>query len=224
MGMTPADRFSRVRPGEGQVCRSHFLRYRGECLMKPYIFRPSDSMRQASKGVQRTKKFSVYGFTLAELLVVVAMISVMVAIGVPVFGNHLERSRQALDADTLRQAYDIATIAQLEQELADGNPLTTGKTVTGKDSKTFRYFWYNPANGTLGTTQIKCGQAHGPNVLIDLSDSIFSTSGGAIYYANDTLSGGTTDKGILVAFAKESEKYVVKVVAYAASETFLNDK
>ena len=222
MGMTPADRFSRVRPGKGQVCRSHFLRYRGECLMKPYIFRPSDSMRQASKGVQRTKKFSVYGFTLAELLVVVAMISVMVAIGVPVFGNHLERSRQALDADTLRQAYDIATIAQLEQELADGTALlNAGNSATGKDSKTFRYLWYNPANGTLGTTQIKCGQAHGPNVLIDLSDSIFAPNG-AIYYRD--LSGGTTDKGILVAFAKESEKYVVKVVAYAASETFLNDK
>ncbi len=52
------------------------------------------------------------GFTLAELLIVVAIISVLVAIAIPVFTNQLEKSRETTDAANIRSAYaEIATAA-----------------------------------------------------------------------------------------------------------------
>ena len=45
------------------------------------------------------------GFTLAELLIVVAIIAVLVAIAIPVFTAQLEKSREATDKANLRSAY-----------------------------------------------------------------------------------------------------------------------
>ena len=45
------------------------------------------------------------GFTLAELLVVVAIIAVLVAIAIPIFSSQLEKAREATDAANLRAAY-----------------------------------------------------------------------------------------------------------------------
>ncbi len=45
------------------------------------------------------------GFTLAELLVVVAIIAVLVAIAIPIFTSQLEKAREATDAANLRAAY-----------------------------------------------------------------------------------------------------------------------
>ena len=45
------------------------------------------------------------GFTLAELLVVVAIIAVLVAVAIPVFNSQLEKSREATDLANVRSAY-----------------------------------------------------------------------------------------------------------------------
>ena len=45
------------------------------------------------------------GFTLAELLIVVAIIAVLVAIAIPIFTSQLEKSREATDQANLRSAY-----------------------------------------------------------------------------------------------------------------------
>lgn len=50
------------------------------------------------------------GFTLAELLVVVAIIAVLVAIAIPVFSSQLEKAREATDLANIRSAYaEVAT-------------------------------------------------------------------------------------------------------------------
>ena len=59
------------------------------------------------------------GFTLAELLIVVAIIAVLVAIAIPVFTQQLEKSREATDIANVRSAYAIL----VTNYLADG---TTG--------------------------------------------------------------------------------------------------
>ena len=51
------------------------------------------------------KKLNTKGFTLAELLIVVAIIAVLVAIAIPVFSSQLEKSREATDAANIRAAY-----------------------------------------------------------------------------------------------------------------------
>ena len=53
------------------------------------------------------------GFTLAELLIVVAIIAVLVAIAIPVFTTQLERSREATDLSNIRAAYAEAVAEYL---------------------------------------------------------------------------------------------------------------
>ena len=51
------------------------------------------------------KRLNKKGFTMAELLIVVAIIAVLVAIAIPVFTTQLEKAKDATDAANLRAAY-----------------------------------------------------------------------------------------------------------------------
>ena len=53
------------------------------------------------QGTPRPRK----GFTLAELLIVVAIIAVLVAIAIPIFTSQLEKSRESVDLSNVRAAY-----------------------------------------------------------------------------------------------------------------------
>lgn len=55
------------------------------------------------------------GFTLMEMLIVVAVIAVLIAVAIPVFSNSLHKSRVATDWANVRTAY-----AQLQMELVNG--------------------------------------------------------------------------------------------------------
>ena len=59
------------------------------------------------------------GFTIAELLIVVAIIAVLVAIAIPVFGNILERSRESTDAANIRSSYAEAVAELLAMSPSD---------------------------------------------------------------------------------------------------------
>ena len=63
------------------------------------------------------------GFTLAELLIVVAIIGVLVAISIPIFTSQLEKAREATDAANIRSQY-----AEVMSEA-----ITEGGNVSGKD-------------------------------------------------------------------------------------------
>ena len=60
------------------------------------------------------------GFTLAELLIVVAIIAVLVAIAIPIFTSQLERAREATDLANIRSAYAEAAINALTGDGEDG--------------------------------------------------------------------------------------------------------
>ena len=54
------------------------------------------------------------GFTLAEMLIVVAIIAVLVSISVPVFTNKLEKAREAADIANMRTAKSAAIMEYLD--------------------------------------------------------------------------------------------------------------
>jgi prepilin-type N-terminal cleavage/methylation domain-containing protein len=64
------------------------------------------------------------GFTLAELLIVVAIIAVLVAISIPIFSNQLEKAREATDAANIRSQYaEVMADAITEEGDIDGKAL-----------------------------------------------------------------------------------------------------
>ena len=77
------------------------------------------------------KKNNNKGFTLAELLIVVAIIAVLVAIAIPVFNSQLEKSREATDGANIRSEY-----AQVMTEILtdEGTGFDYGKNAAGNNA------------------------------------------------------------------------------------------
>lgn len=71
------------------------------------------------------------GFTLAELLIVVAIIGVLVAISIPIFTSQLEKSRDAVSIANIRAAYAEAQAAVLVGTAGDNVAFTTYDPTTG---------------------------------------------------------------------------------------------
>lgn len=59
------------------------------------------------------------GFTLMEMLIVVAIIAILVAIAIPVFTSQLEKAREATDAANIRAAYAEVMMAYLDNDTAN---------------------------------------------------------------------------------------------------------
>lgn len=60
------------------------------------------------------------GFTLMEMLIVIAIIAVLIAVAIPVFASQLEKAREATDLANVRSAY-----AQVSTEALLGDPEAT---------------------------------------------------------------------------------------------------
>ena len=74
------------------------------------------------------------GFTLAELLIVVAIIAVLVAIAIPVFTGQLEKAREAADMANIRAAYAEACLDAIEKD-GTGDAVTVAMLSDGKIEK-----------------------------------------------------------------------------------------
>ena len=55
------------------------------------------------------------GFTLVEMLIVIAIIAVLIAITIPLVTTELENAREATDAANLRSAYAVVMIDAVQQ-------------------------------------------------------------------------------------------------------------
>ncbi|WP_044932635.1 type IV pilin protein [Oribacterium sp. NK2B42] len=73
------------------------------------------------------KKINKKGFTLAELLIVVAIIGILVAISIPIFTTQLEKSREATDLANLRSAYAAGQVQAMTGDILSGTDPATGK-------------------------------------------------------------------------------------------------
>ena len=86
--------------------------------------------------------FKKSGFTLAELLIVVAIIGVLVAVSVPIFTNQLKKARLATNQANARAAYAAAMAWYMDNYNTDDYnargvgtyDVITGKFVAGYDN------------------------------------------------------------------------------------------
>lgn len=77
------------------------------------------------------KKLNKKGFTLAELLVVVAIIGVLVAISIPIFTAQLKKARLATNQANARAAYAMATAQYLAEDASPDAAVSYEYTVSG---------------------------------------------------------------------------------------------
>lgn len=92
------------------------------------------------------------GFTLAELLIVVAIIAVLVAIAIPVFTTQLEKAREATDAANLRAAYAEISAKILSEDTVDNIDVE----VTQKTAK-----WGNNTTIKIGNIDVEATKLTG---------------------------------------------------------------
>lgn len=84
------------------------------------------------------------GFTLAELLIVVAIIGVLVAVSIPIFTAQLEKSRESVDMANLRDAYAVCSAAALTLDTkapANTKKITYSFPTTEADAKASGAAW-----------------------------------------------------------------------------------
>lgn len=82
------------------------------------------------------------GFTLIEMLIVVAIIAILVAVSIPVVNNALDRARHATDAGNERAAK-----AEIMIQYLSGDEATTKVTANGTT-----VYCYDAVDGTISTT------------------------------------------------------------------------
>lgn len=92
------------------------------------------------------------GFTLIEMLIVVAIVAILIAVSIPLVGSALDRAREATDAANERAAKaEILLCYMTDSEYAPGQKVfaydDSGAGVPGK-----RYYAYDAANGKLTQT------------------------------------------------------------------------
>ena len=112
------------------------------------------------------------GFTLAELLIVVAIIAVLVAIAIPVFTTQQERSREATDIANVRSAYANCIAAYI----TDGE--AHSMSITAKQAQ----------NGWQGESGVLMTQIDGVEGSVDIPE----LNGAATYTVTVQDSGSTT--------------------------------
>ncbi len=121
------------------------------------------------------KKNNKKGFTLAELLIVVAIIAVLVAVAIPVFNAQLEKSRDATSVANIRSAYAEAVTSLL----------------TGGDNGSTGHVTYNVTSGA-GSIQVS-----GVKILTQKADS---WNGTAAELPLSVTDGGTRKSNATVTF------------------------
>ena len=140
------------------------------------------------------------GFTLAELLIVIAIIAVLVAIAIPIFNSQLEKAREATDLANIRAAYAECCAAVL-----------TGSTLSNDAEK----FYVVESNGNYTATKSfylkqkkdkwQMGDVEVAGVVLDANklEPITVISGGGERIAWFTVA--VSDNGIKPFFALEGE-------------------
>lgn len=121
------------------------------------------------------------GFTLAELLIVVAIIGVLVAIAIPIFTSQLERSREAVDLSDVRSAYAEVMMAAITGDTSATYTKDSGQKIYKEMDGTYSIMvtplkqqkddWQTPLPITIGGVSSNAGDTYW-KVFLDQKDIV----------------------------------------------------
>ena len=118
------------------------------------------------------------GFTLAELLIVVAIIGVLVAISIPIFTSQLEKSREAVDLANVRSAYAEVVANYLTDSKASSITVSASQTESGWQGAASQIANKEISAQTKGSSYVVAVDASGNVKVNDVTiQSAASTSG-----------------------------------------------
>ena len=129
-----------------------------------YVMKGSSSMKKMNN-----RK----GFTLAELLIVVAIIAVLVAVAIPVFTAQLEKAREATDIANVRSAYaEVMTnyLTHKDGETVQAVTVEAKQTIASWQGPTGFIEYFSGNTTTASTYSAKTsGQSYTVSVTVDTS-------------------------------------------------------
>lgn len=125
------------------------------------------------------KKTNNKGFSLVELIIVIAIMAILVGVLAPQYLKYVEKSRTSADKDTLDSVYTACTTAASDTDITDGSvPDANASTVT------FSGQFASEVYDTLGVNSLsdlkfKSKSASG-NLAVNISNGKFTVTKGSL--------------------------------------------